>query len=55
MVQTCNQAKIKREFVDNVNQMLNNIEKHHKKLKYLSFELISIKMHKYFNYTKLKV
>jgi hypothetical protein len=27
----------------------------YKKLKYLYFELISIKMHKYFNYTKLKV
>ena len=31
MVLTRNQEKIKREFVDNVNQMLNNIERHHKK------------------------
>lgn len=40
MVQTRNQAKIKREFVDNVNQMLNNIEKHDKKKDKMKYCLI---------------
>ena len=40
MVLTRNQAKIKREFVDNVNQMLNNIERHHKKKDKMKYSLI---------------